>query len=275
MYFISDGIYGFVYYILGYRKVVVMNNLLIAFPDKTEQERVKIAKDFYHNFIDTILEMVKMISISEKELTKRFTSNIETLNALYDTGVNVQLMSGHFFNWELVNFGISNFGKYPFVGVFMPVSNKAFTKIMYDMRGRFGTILIPATEFQFKFHRYVRGRYALGLGADQNPGNIEKAYWVNFFNRLTPFNKGPEKGAKRNKTAIVFTNFYKTKRGHYHTDFELLTTDPNAYKEGELTRIFAASVENAIRKIPANYLWSHRRWKYVFNEEKHRHLVVA
>ena len=71
MYFLSDCIYVLVYYVFGYRKNVVFSNLKIAFPEKTEGERKRIAKDFYHGFVDSFVETVKLISISEKELRKR------------------------------------------------------------------------------------------------------------------------------------------------------------------------------------------------------------
>lgn len=97
LYFIADGLYVLVFYFFSYRKKVVLNNLLIAFPDKTEKERIRIAKDFYHNFIDTIVETIKMISISTKEADKRLVGNIDVLNELYSSGKNVQLLAGHFF----------------------------------------------------------------------------------------------------------------------------------------------------------------------------------
>ena len=58
------------YYLMGYRKKVVLNNLLIAFPEKTEQERIKIAKQFYKNLIDTFIETIKLLSISDKAFAK-------------------------------------------------------------------------------------------------------------------------------------------------------------------------------------------------------------
>jgi KDO2-lipid IV(A) lauroyltransferase len=274
MYFIGDVIYVVLFYVLGYRKEVVRQNLLIAFPEKTEKERLRIAKDFYHNLVDTILEMIKLISISDKQVAKRFSSNIEVVNQFYDTGVNLQLISGHFFNWEIINLGIAKYGKYPFVGVYMPVANKAFTKIVYDLRSRYNTILIPATEFKTKFHKYVNGRYALGLAADQNPGSPDNSYWINFFGKLTPFVKGPEKGAKKNNTPVIFGHFYKVKRGYYRIDFEVLATEPQKYADGQLTRLYVEAVEKAIQKTPANYLWSHRRWKYNYSHDKHCHIGV-
>ena len=274
IYLISDVLYAFVYYVIGYRKDVVMFNLSIAFPEKTESERIRIAKDFYHNFVDTIVETIKMISVSNNELKKRFTSNFEVLNDLYDSGQNIQLHGGHFFNWELVNLNIGIISMYPFIAVYQPLTNKIMDRIMLNMRQKNGTILIPASDFRDNFHKYVEDRYAMALVADQNPPNEYKAHWVNFFGRLTPFVVGPEKGAKAKNTAVIFGHFYKVKRGYYRLDLDLITTSPNNFEEGKLTQVYAEYVERAVRKKPANYLWSHRRWKWEFDPNKHGDLLV-
>ncbi len=274
LYLLSDGVYVILYYISGYRKKVVMNNLLIAFPEKTEKEREIIAKEFYHNFTDTFIETIKLLSVNDTEFAKRYTSNNEIINELYETGLNVQLQAGHFFNWEFVNLGESRYGKFPFVAVYMPIANKNFDRMIHKLRARYGTILVPAVDFKTKFHQYVKGRYALGLAADQNPGNPLAAHWVSFFNRLTPFVTGPEKGAKLNNTPVIFGHFYKVKRGYYHTQFTVITTTPRDFEMGKLTQLFASCVEKAIRERPANYLWSHRRWKWEFDETKHGNLVI-
>lgn len=274
LYLLSDAVYVVLYHITGYRKEVVIKNLSIAFPEKSDTERKIIAKEFYRNFTDTFIETIKLLSISKKELHGRYSSNQEVVNELYDTGVSMQIQAGHFFNWEFVNLGETLHGKYTFVGVYMPVTNKAFNRIMCGLRARYGTILVPAGDFKTKFHQYVREQYVLGLAADQNPGNPLAAYWVKFFGRLTPFVTGPEKGAILNNIPVVFAHFYKIKRGYYHTHFEVLTTTPRDFEKGKLTQLFATRVENAIREKPANYLWSHRRWKWEFDAEKHGHLVV-
>lgn len=274
LYLISDALYLLVYYIIGYRKKVVFDNLRIAFPDKTEAERVRIAKDFYHNFIDSFIEIIKLLSVSEKTFRKRFSINIDVLNNLYAGTQNVEIVSGHYFNWEYANLGVSLDSKFPFIGVYMPLSNKVFDKLIYRLRTKFGSLLVPASEFKSNFHQYAKNRYALGLVADQNPGNPGKAYWTNFFGKPAPFARGPEKGAKMNNTAIVYAHFYKIKRGHYRLDFELITTTPNDYPDGALTKLLVKKVEESVKKIPANYLWSHRRWKWSHEFEKYKHLEV-
>lgn len=274
LYAIGDGLYGLVFYVFGYRKKVVLGNLAIAFPEKTEAERLRIAKDFYHHFIDTIIETIKLLSVSQTDLDKRFTCNYDWVNQYYDSGRNIQLQCGHFFNWEIINLCVSKISRFPFVGVYQPLTNKIMNRIVYQMRGRNGTILIPANDFKTGFYSYIKDRYALGLAADQNPPNPLKAHWVPFFGRLTPFVVGPEKGAREKDCAVIFGHFYPVKRGYYHLQLDMLVEDANSLAPGELTKLFAAKVEAAVKQEPANYLWSHRRWKWTFDPEQHGHLVV-
>ena len=273
LYLISDAAYVLLYYVIGYRRQVVKSNLLLAFPEKTEKERVAIAKEFYHNFLDTFIESLKFLSLSDKEFSKRLTGNFELLTDLYATGQNVQLQSGHFFNWEYMNWGLSRNTPYPLIGVYAPVANKSFEKVMIKLRSRYNTILVSTQAFKSKFHQLAKDRYALALIADQNPGISERSYWLPFFGKLTGFVTGPEKNARINNTAVVLAYFYKVKRGYYHVNFELLTTEPKQFGRGELTKKYVTYLEECIRKNPANYLWSHKRWKHEFREE-FRKLII-
>jgi Kdo2-lipid IVA lauroyltransferase/acyltransferase len=273
LYLVSDFAYLIIYYVIKYRRDVVMSNLTIVFPEKTEGEKIKIAKDFYHNFCDTFIEAIKMISTSSASAQKRVEIDTSVLKQLYETGQNVQLHAMHNFNWEVVNLGVGTRMIYPFLGVTMKIGNANFDRIFTNLRQKGGTIVIPATEFKTKFHKYSSDRFALALVADQTPGSPSNAYWLSFFGKPTPFVTGPEKGARLNNCAVFFGNFYKVKRGHYKVELHLQTTDPNSLKEGELTIRFARFVEECIRQRPANYLWSHKRWKWPYKEE-YAELVV-
>ena len=270
LYLLSDLAYIIVFHVIGYRKEVVMNNLLTAFPEKTETERRQIMKMFYRNFCDTFIEMIKMFSWDTDEIKKRFTCNIEVMNDFVGSEQNVLIVSGHYFNWEMANLGLGALSKMPFVVVYMPIRNKAFEKIVYDMRRKTGVILVPATDFQNQVREHTKQQHALILVGDQSPGNPAKGYWTNFFNKPAPFPRGPEKGARRGNTVVIYADFYKVKRGYYNCEFELLTSTPSDYKEGELTRLIVDKIENSIRQRPANYLWSHRRWKHAWKDEYKR-----
>jgi KDO2-lipid IV(A) lauroyltransferase len=267
LYFISDCIYALIFYVFKYRKKVVMSNLLIAFPGKTEEERLKIAKRFYHNFIDMFMETIKMISSSKKMILKRADANWEVVNEIEKQGKTIQLHIGHNFNWEWGNAIGTEKVSSPVVVVYMPIANKVFEKLFYRLRARYGSHLVRATHMREDFFPFRNKQYLLGLVADQNPGHPANAWWFNFFGRPTPFVKGPAKGAVANNTAVVFAYIHKPKRGHYRGVISVATLAAREMTEEELTRRFVRYLENVIREHPEMWLWSHRRWKHPWKPE--------
>ena len=267
LYIISDGFYGLVFYILKYRRDVVMNNLLIAFPEKTTKERIVIAKKFYHNLIDMFFETIKMISASDKFISKRVTANWEVVNAIYPGGKSVQVHLGHNFNWEWGNTVLVKKTPFKLLAVYMPIVNKVFERLFYKLRTRNGAIFLRATNMKEEFFPYRNTMYLLGLIADQNPGHPGNAWWFNFFGRPTPFLKGPAKAAIANNTAVVFAFIHKPRRGYYEAVFSLAEEDPATLTEEELTKKFVRYLEDVIRQYPDMWLWSHRRWKWEWKPE--------
>ncbi len=267
LYLFSDGIYLLIYYLFKYRRDLVLNNLLIAFPEKTDSERNKIAKQFYRNLIDTFVESIKFISISKKQIEKHATVDFELIHQLTEKGSNIHIMGGHQFNWEYGNALFAMNLKIPFVGIYMPIQNKYLEKIFFNFRSKYGTVLISATDFKTNAYDVFSKQYTLGLVADQNPGVPSNAYWMNFFGKPAPFISGPGKGAVKNNTAVVIVGFSKIKRGYYHFAPILITENGALFTPEQLTVSYKNELEKIIRKDPANYLWSHRRWKYDWKPE--------
>ncbi|MBS1510718.1 MAG: lipid A biosynthesis acyltransferase [Bacteroidetes bacterium] len=267
LYLLSDGISFLLARVFKYRYDVVLHNLSIAFPEKTDKERKKIARQFYSYFTDSFIESLKLISLSKKQLLKRSAGSFELINELIDKGYNINIMAGHQFNWEYANLLYSMHLKVPFVGVYMPIGNKVFNKIFLDIRSRYGTVLISATEFKNESAAVFKKQYMLALAADQNPGCATNAYWLNFFGRPVPFIMGPERGAIKNDAAVVYVGFKKIKRGYYHFETTLLAEHSASTAVGELTCKYRNILEQTIRQDPPNYLWSHRRFKFEWKEE--------
>lgn len=267
LYLISDIFYGLIYYVLRYRREVVMNNLLIAFPEKTEEERIIIAKKFYRNLPDYFLESIKLLSISDKAFYKRCSGDFSEVNRIAATGSSMQLHSGHQFNWELANRIYSQQLTIPFVLVYMPLSGKIMDRIFRNIRLRDKTVLINATRYSREILAVHKQQHALALVADQNPGNLKAAYWLNFFSKPAPFMHVPEKNAQRRNVPVGFANFKKVKRGYYRFETTMVTHDPASLPSGELTRMYRDFLEQQIREQPDNYLWSHRRWKNEYKNE--------
>lgn len=246
---------------------MVLGNLDIAFPEKSTREKKAIAKEFYRNLVDTFIETIKLLSISDEEIKKRARFDFSTVQHLLDKGKNVQLHSGHQMNWEYGHWAVAMQVTVPWVGVYMRINNKALDRLFYDLRSKGKTVLVAAQEFKARAHMCFKDQYTLGLAADQNPGVPSKAYWLNFFSRPAPFVTGPDKGARKNDTAVFFVKFVKLKRGFYRFEPTLVVENGSELEEGELTLKYRDFLEETIRQQPANYLWSHRRWKWSYSNE--------
>jgi KDO2-lipid IV(A) lauroyltransferase len=245
-----------------------MKNLLTAFPEKSQEERKRIAKQFYKNFVDTFIETIKLLSADEIFLKKHHTvKNLELLQRLHSEGRRVQVHLGHNFNWEYANAALAIETPFTFLGVYMPIKNKNFDRLFRDLRSKFGTVLIPATDMKNAMMPYRNELYMLGLIADQVPGDTKRAYWINFFGKPAPFARGPERGARAGNIAVVFAHIYKTRRGHYITEFSFCYENPADMPDGELTKVYVQFIEDVIRRNPDMWLWSHRRWKREWKSE--------
>jgi len=265
LYFFGDGIYLFMYYVMGYRKKVVFNNLSIAFPEKSIKERTVIAKQFYHNLIDTFIETIKMITVSFDYIDRRVKANWDIVNKYYDSGVSIQVHLGHNFNWEWGNSILGHKVIYKPIAVYMPIANKTLERIFYKLRSRSGVVLLPATDMRNSFLPHRNTQYVLGLAVDQSPGHPGNAWWVNFFGRPTAFVKGPAKAALANGTKVMFAFIHKPKRGYYHAVISEPDIDLSTVTEQELTVKFVRYLEDIIKQYPDMWLWSHRRWKLTYD----------
>lgn len=267
LYLLSDFAYFIIYHVVGYRKKVVHYNLLIAFPEKTEEERKTISKKFYRNFTDNFIETIKLITADECFLKEHFIIDAELLHHIHQQGKKCQIHLGHNFNWEIANLALPTLVRYTFLAVYMPVNNKAMDRLLKKIRSKTGAVLIPATEMRKAMLPYRNQQYLLGLVADQNPGVPSKAYWFNFFGRPTPFVSGPEKGARANDTVVVFAYLTKRKRGYYETHLQVAALEPRTLAETELTKMYVQYLQKVISANPEMWLWTHRRWKHEWKPE--------
>lgn len=270
-FFIIYGLSNFLAFVLynlaGYRKGVVLHNLQIAFPEKSLAERKKIAKNFYRNLIDTFLESIKLLSMSDNELNKRAKIDISNCKDIIASGKNIQFHCGHQMNWEYGNLVIAQKLPIPWVGVYMKISNKALDKIFYNLRSKNGTQLVASKEFKEKRHTVFQNQYTLGLAADQKPASPNRGSWLYFFTKATPFVNGPDKGARLPNTAVVFVNFVKIRRGFYEFVTHVIKSKGAEFEPNEVTLRYRDFLEQTIRDNPDNYLWTHKRWKYDWKPE--------
>lgn len=263
LYLLSDFIFLLIYYVIGYRRKIVRENLLNSFPEKTEEERQVIEKKYFKYLADLTVETVKMITVSKKEIYKRVTSpNRELLTQYFSEGRSVMLALGHYGNWEMADLRMSLEIDKPILVVYKPLTNEVFDKYFIKMRSRFGANLIAMKNVMRAMVKYKDEVIVSAFVGDQTPVKHEATYFTTFLNQPTAFFLGIEKLAKLTNPVVIFCDVRRPKRGHYSFNLIPLTEDAKATGEYEITKAYVRCLETMIKREPQYWLWSHRRWKF-------------
>lgn len=264
LYFISDCIYVFVYYIIGYRKKVVRQNLALALPHLSDKERLIIEKKSYHHLVDGFLEMIKTMTISDKEINKRFKfTNMELYHEYEAKGKSIAIFCAHYssYEWLLI---MNKHIKFKGFGIYKTIRNKYFDKLVRDIRGKFDATLIDTketTKVMIENHKKgILGVY--GFAADQSPKVWKAFHWTKFMGIEVPVHTGAEMLAKRMDMNVLFVKGEKLGRGRYQATFVPMVDNPKEVPNYQLTDMFFRMVEQQILEKPEYYLWTHKRWKH-------------
>ena len=264
LYMKSDFFYFLIYYVFGYRKQVVLDNLRLAFPDKPEEELFEIRKKFFKHLMDLMMESVKAFSISEKEILKRYKyENPELVNKYAKEGKSIALVGAHQANWEWST-SLPKVLDIDVYGAYTKLNNKYYEKEVRDSRQKFGVIGYKTSEMvrgmQQRFSNKQQGLYL--LLSDQSPQPHKTYYWREFFNIKVPIHTGAEMLAKKFDLVVINYVTKKVKRGHYITKFQLITDTPKDFDNYQITDLYTELTEKNILEQPEFYLWSHKRFKH-------------
>jgi KDO2-lipid IV(A) lauroyltransferase len=264
LYIFSDFIYLIFYYIIGYRKNIVLNNLKIAFPNKSDDEIKVISKKFFHHFVDIFMEMLKTFTISKKEIAKHFyLTNLDEFVDFTERNPNFILMSSHYANYEWI-LSLNRHFDFPVFGAYKKLKNPYFDNFIKRSRGRFNTKLITTKEFiqLFKNNKEnnISGLY--GFLNDQSPKLKKSTYYTTFFGKSVPVYTGAEMLAKKYNYPMVYLRTEKIKRGYYRTTVHVLSENPVEIPDFQLTDLFMRNLEKQIVENPEYYFWTHKRFKH-------------
>lgn len=262
LYILAGAAYLVTYYIAGYRKGIVRENLRCAFPDRNERELTVLAKMYYRQLAQVALEIIKARRMTREEFRRRVTlRNPELLRQYSDDFHNsFIILTIHQGNWEWMLHGITATLDIPLDPIYKPLHNAAADNLVYEVRSRFGSRPIPVASATRDLLRHRRQFRALAMVADQAPTRRERSYWTTFMNREAPFHPGAENIARLTGFPVIFAQCRRLRRGYYEIEFHPLG-EPGPEEENTLTERYVRMAERAIREEPGSWLWSNRRWK--------------
>ena len=264
LYKLSDFVYFLVYYIIKYRKKSVRGQLQLTLPNYSKEELLKIEKKFYAHLCDLFLEMIKTMSISEKEIAKRFRfTNLELIKDLELQKKSIAIMCAHYASYEWI-ISLNKFIDFKGYAIYKKINNFYFDDLVRKIRLRFKANLITTKEtipvIEENYRKNILGVY--GFASDQSPQLHSARYWKDFLGINVPVYTGAEMLAKKFDMNVVFLRTKKIKRGHYEATFEILAQNVKEIPDYEITDKFLNLVEKQILEAPEFYFWTHKRWKH-------------
>ncbi len=264
LYLLSDCLFFPLFHIVKYRRKVVEKQLDECFPEKSMQERRAIERQFYHFFCDYLVEVIKLFSISKKEMMRRMKFvGIEQVREELKDKKFCFLYLGHYCNWEYIA-SLSYWLPEIHCGqIYHRIYNQAFDELFLKLRGQFGgeSILMKDTLRRILTLRNQEKKVMIGFIADQLPKWENMNHWTTFLNHDTSFFIGAERIAKQVDAALYYVDVERVKRGYYQVRFRLMTLHPKEFPDYELTDQYARLLEESICRQPAYWLWTHKRWK--------------
>lgn len=262
-------LYPLCYYLIRYRRKVVRENLLMAFPEKSPKEICRIEKDFYLAFSDMIAEILTGRHFSEEDMQQFFVLNnseIAAESSKHYGGAFVML--GHFMNWEWMTGFATRLAALDVDSgiVYKRLSNKFFDHLMLRLRGQNGGQVIEMNQLLRVMVKQKKQSDAqpmlYAMLSDQRPRRSATQYQTVFLHRNVGFLTGTEQLAQRFRYPVFYTRYRCLGRGHYEMTFVRLY-DPDTEPDlplGTITERYARLLEEDIRQYPSQWLWSHRRF---------------
>ncbi len=248
-----------------YRTKIVRKNLKSAFPDKTDAEIKKIEDRFYHQLCDNFVEVIKLLSISEKDMKRRMTfTGLNEMNKRFDGGQQFCfLYLSHFGNWEW----IASIALHMLTGrhsaqIYHHIYNRPVNRLFCHIRSRFGGLNIEMKE---TFKRIIQMRrsnekYLVGFISDQQPKWRSIHHFVPFLNHDTAVFIGAEHIGRKVDAFMMYGRMSRPRRGYYHLDIIPMEDHPATTEENTLTNRYFALLEADIQEHPEMWLWTHKRW---------------
>ncbi len=242
------------YHVIKKRRVVTINNLKGAFPEKTEKEIIEIAKKSYRN-------MAKMMVVTAylKEVTDRndtIVENEEIVDNEFAKGKGIIIASLHLGAFEA---GCKMSKTKKVYAIFRSQKNKKLNELMvkYRIQAGMNTIMKGDTE---SLNKALKEKPLLALVTDHYTNDIE----ISFFGRKTMAASGAVLLGLKYKIPIVYTYAIFDKDGIKIVNQEVVNIEKKEnlketvkYNTQKLFYLF----EETIRKYPEQYMWQHKRWR--------------
>jgi KDO2-lipid IV(A) lauroyltransferase len=252
-------IVGFLLYHLGpRRRHIAQVNLTLCFPELDAGERLALLKKHFGLYgvglVETLSAWWSRPSLFEGKVSY---DGLEHLTSALENGKGVLLLGGHFTTLELGGRLLRQ--KIPFDMMYRPHKNPLVERIMSNGRKRWKGSVIDRRDVR-QILRSLKSNHPVWYGPDQDYGKKHSVF-VPFMGVMAATVTGTSRLASLSGAPVIPYVVRRTPGYGYHVRvYPPLQDFPGNDPEHDATRI-NQWFEQQIRQEPADYLWTHRRFK--------------
>ncbi len=267
LYFTSDFLAFLLFKVIRYRRKVIRKNLLFCFPTITKGEIEEIENKFFRNFTDILLESIKGYSSDVNTIAERHKLiNPEILNKSFNNGENLVFLTQHYGNWEWGGYSAEKMIQHDIIVMYKNLSHPLINRYIKKIRSGKNITLVNDSRQLFKSLNINKTTPKLVIFViDQYPANIKKAIKVNFFGRNISFNYSAFVIAEQISAQCNFVEIRRVKRGNYELEIKPLLSTSKSNTTNDALQSYAQHLEDIILKSPAQWMWTHKRFKDELN----------
>ncbi len=251
--------------IIRLRGAVVDDNLHNVFPSLSTTERQRVSRQMWEHLLLMVCEIAhapRKIHRSNWRDHVSFQGRREMVRYLIDPRPTV-LVTGHFGNFEIGGF-ITGLLGFPSFTVARTLDNPHLDRYINSFRGANGQYILPKQGSSAQVQNVLASGGVLSLLGDQHAG--QKACWVNFLGRPASCHKAIALFPMTSGAPLLAAA--TTREGSpLKFKISLLGALDPAQSPSEVSSVPAVTqwyndrLEEAIRLVPHQYWWVHRRWK--------------
>jgi len=250
--------------VAGGERRKALKSLARAFPEKSEAERLALARACFRHLGTAMFEVGCTAALDRelKQLVAWPQEDRGVLEAALARGKGVVFVSGHVGNWELLARRVASEG-FPCQSIAKETSDPGLTALVERFRARGGVRSIWRGQEGAARHmlRALKGGEILGLLIDQD--TKVQSFFVPFFGELAATPRAAADLAIRTGAAVV-VGFCQREANGYRLTMEEVPLPTEQDREAAalaLTAALSQRIEAAIRRAPEQWVWMHQRWK--------------
>ena len=245
------------YHLLRKRRRLAVSNMMAALGVGETVAR-KLARRHFRNLGANLLSMLKIPTMGDARLWRHVTFEValEIPRGPHLKGW-VAVIS-HMSNWELLFRLLPKlFPDYRFGAVYQKLANGYVNRHFNNSRARFGVTLFDRREGYWSSVAFLKSGGVVGVLADQYAGVA--GTWMPFFGRLTSTSTLAAVLAQKVGVEMVPVVVNTTGLARWHVVVGNPLETGNSPKAS--TTAINRELERQITASPADWLWSHDRWK--------------